>query len=79
MTKQSPPAVWFIPVVDVLHPETLQPIMEADVAYSIAAFQTKCDETGVDYAVGKICTLNCARYYRKQGQIKRFVLLKSEE
>lgn len=70
---------FFVPSEDVPHPETLQPVIKAGVAYSIAAFEQKCDETGIDTVNGAMLDLNAARNARADGRVSGFVILQRED
>lgn len=76
---KKPPSLWFVPSEDALHPETRQTVLSIGVAYSVGAFEAICAETGIDYAKGTLCTLECARAWRRMEQIRVFRMLKTEE
>lgn len=72
------PSLWFVPSEPAMHPETREVVLEVGVAYSIAAFQATCEETGLDYVDGRLMTLDCARFMRRNDKITRFVLRQFE-
>lgn len=69
---------FFLAHETVTHPETRESVIEKDVAYSVAAFTAKCDEMGIDNVRGQMVELECARAFRRDNKITRFVLLRSE-
>lgn len=73
------PKWFFVPSETVIHPETREPVLEAGVAYSTRAFYSKCAATGIDNAAGALIDLECARAWRRDNKISRFVILKAED